>query len=137
MDDDLDSAEGGEKADDATARVGPGNRFLPSDYREDNSPRRSEEDRRQADEGAEGGERRETQGRRNRVDRRSMALEVTCKTTGSINTIEDWLVDHCKSDCQVVLQTIDDDMVIKHLKVMFENEADRDLFLDKYLKFDE
>ena len=32
---------------------------------------------------------------------------------------------------------IDKDMVIKQLKVMFETESDRDLFLDKYLKLDE
>ena len=39
----------------------------------------------------------------------------------------------CDSNWNVVLQKIDRDLVIKHLKVMFETEFDRDKFLDKYL----
>ena len=66
-----------------------------------------------------------------------MGLEVTCKTTGSITNIEDWLDDHCESGWQVVLKKIDRDLVVKQLKVMFETTDDRDIFLDKYLKLDD
>ena len=139
MDDHLDSAEE-EKADKADSSGGQGDRFIPSEHRLDGAPRRADEDRRQAppDEGIEDGqERREPPARRKPIDRRSMGLEVTCKTTVSITNIEDWLDDHCESGWQVVLQKIDRDLVVKQLKVMFETTDDRDIFLDKYLKLDD
>ena len=136
MDDKLDSAEE-EKADKADSNGGQEDRFLPSDQRLAETPRRDDDERRQSVESPEAEERREPPDRRKQIDRRTIGLEVICKTTGSITNIEDWLDDHCDSGWQVVLQKIGKNLDIKHLKVMFETEADRDFFLDKYLKIDE
>ena len=67
-------------------------------------------------------------------DRRNKSLKVPCKTSGSIENIEDWLDDNCDNDWNVVLQKVTQSLETKHLLVMFETEADRDRFLDKYLK---
>jgi len=132
MDDSPDSTEGEEDEDKKNEGAG---RFVPTEQRESvSSTRRSDEDRREDKESFEGEEKRETSDRRTKPDRRTMSLEVTCKTSGSISNIEDWLDDNCESGWKVVLQKIDDDMVNKHLNVMFETKADRDTFLDKYLK---
>jgi len=120
--------------DETAGPAGGGDCFVPSDHREPDSPRRTEEDRRQTDAAPQEEERRADESRRQPVDRRSMGLEVISKTTGSISNLEDWLDDNCDSDCQVVLQKVGMELEIKHLKVMFENETDRDIFLDRYLK---
>lgn len=131
MDDPLDSDEGAEDEDKDNIEAG---RFVPAEQREAiDSSRRSDEERRREEKSFEGGENRATPDRRKMPNRREMGLNVPCKTSGSITNIEDWLDENCQSDWQVVLQKIDDDMVKKHLMVMFETEADRDTFLDKYL----
>jgi hypothetical protein len=45
---------------------------------------------------------------------------VPCKTSGTIDAIEDWLDDNCDDDCRVALQKVDHDRSVKHLLVMFE-----------------
>lgn len=138
MVDHIDSNEEEHIAEKPDYGGGQKDRFSPSEQRQaGDHPRRSEGDRRQADEAIEGEEKRETPNRRSLPDRRTMGLEVICKTTGSINDIEDWLDDNCDSGWKVVLQKIDRDMVIKHLCVMFDTESDRDKFLDKYLGVDQ
>lgn len=139
MDDQLDSDQEDQKdqkAEETDKGDTSESRFLPSEQRQSEEGRRSDEDRRQADVPIEGEDKRETDDRRTGEDRRDIGLEVTCKTTGSIITIEDWLEDHCEEGWNVILQKIDEDMVQKHVKVMFESEVDRDRFLDKYLKID-
>ena len=132
MDDPLDSDEGekDENKDNKEAE-----RFVPTEQREAvDSTRRSDEERRQEEESFEGEENRAPPDRRKIPDRREMGLNVVCKTSGPLAIIEDWLDENCQSGWKVVLQRIGKDMVIKHLTVMFETEADRDTFLDKYLK---
>ena len=134
MNDLMEPADEEHKAEKTDSDGGQEDRFLPSEQRQAAvESRRSEEDRRQDGDSFEGEEKRETPDRRSSRDRRRIGLEVTCKTTGSVTNIEDWLDDNCDSNWKVVLQKIDRDLVIKHLKVMFETESDRDKFLDKYL----
>jgi len=132
MDDPPDSDEGEKDENKGNRKAG---RFVPTEQREAiDSTRRSDEERRQEEKSFEGEENRATPDRRKMPDRREMGLNVVCKTSGSITNIEDWLDESCQSGWKVVLQRIDKDMVNKHLMVMFETEADRDTFLDKYLK---
>ncbi len=129
MDDPLDSTE--DKNEDNKEAE----RFVPNEQRVAvNSTRRSDEVRRQAEGSFGGEERRVTPDRRKIPDRREMGLNITCKTSGSLTNIEDWLDENCQSGWKVVLKKIGRDLVEKHLMVMFETEADRDTFLDKYLK---
>lgn len=132
MDDPLDSDEGEKNENKDNKEAG---RFVPVDQREAiDSTRRSDEERRQEEESFEGEENRTPPDRRKMPDRREMGLNVACKMSGPLAIIEDWLDENCQSGWKVVLQRIDKDMVRKHLMVMFETEADRDTFLDKYLK---
>ena len=113
---------------------GGGDRFIPTEQRQGaDRERRALEDRREEESDFEGEEKRVAPDRREVFDRRAMGLEVPCKTSGSIDTIEDWLDENCDNDWQVVLQKVDINLSSKHLLVMFETESDRDLFLDKYL----
>ncbi|MBL6948200.1 MAG: hypothetical protein ISR51_05945 [Rhodospirillales bacterium] len=63
-----------------------------------------------------------------------MGLKVPCKTSGTIESIEDWLDLNCDNGWSVVLQRVDEDLTTKHLIVKFETESDRDRFLDKYMQ---
>ncbi len=132
MDDPMDSDEGEKDENKDNKEAG---RFIPAEQREAvDSTRRSDEERRQEEVSFEGEENRATPDRREKPDRREMGLNVECKTSGSITNIEDWLDENCQSGWKVVLQRIGKNLVKKHLMVMFETEADRDAFLDKYLK---
>ncbi len=132
MDDPMGSEEGEKDENKDNKEAG---RFIPAEQREAvGSTRRSDEERRQEEVSFEGEENRAPPDRRKIPDRREMGLNVECKTSGSITNIEDWLDENCQSGWKVVLQRIGKDLVKKHLMVMFETEADRDTFLDKYLK---
>jgi|APSaa5957512535_1039671.scaffolds.fasta_scaffold395743_2 hypothetical protein len=114
---------------------GGGNRFIPTEQRQEGeSTRRSGEDRREDGAAFENEDKRDSSDRRMVLDRRTMGLEVPCKTSGSIESVEDWLDDNCNNDWQVVLDKVGKNLNTKHLLVMFETEADRDIFLDKYLQ---
>lgn len=135
MDDPLDSPEGEKDENKDNKGNKETGRFVPSEQREStDSTRRSDEERRQEEKSTGSEERRETSDRREKPDRREMGLNVTCKTKGPLANIEDWLDENCQSGWKVVLQRIGTNLVEKHLMVMFETEADRDNFLDKYLK---
>jgi hypothetical protein len=113
-------------------------KFVPTEQRqEEDKQRRSGEDRREDEGSFEGEEKRAPSDRRETSDRRSMGFEVPCKTSGTIDVIEDWLDEHCFGDWQVVLRKVDDDMATKHLMVMFETESDKNLFLGRYLQRNE
>lgn len=132
MDDLMDSDEGKKDENKDNREAG---RFVPTEQREAiDSTRRSDGERRQQEKSFDGEENRASPDRRKMPERREMGLNVACKTSGPLVVIEDWLDENCQSGWKVVLQRIDRDMVRKHLMVMFETEADRDNFLDKYLK---
>lgn len=137
MDDPLDSVEGGlDENEDEGKEKGDGDagRFVPAEQRVTvDSSRRSGDERRQDEESFKGDEKRESSERRGEIDRREMGLNVTCRTTGAVSSVEDWLDENCHNDWNVVLDKIDDDMITKSLTVMFDTEEDRDIFLDRYL----
>ena len=53
---------------------------------------------------------------------------------GAIGEVEDWLDDHCEGEFHLVIEEIDDDLVRKSLKIMFENEADKIVFVEQFAK---
>jgi len=135
MDDPQESTDGGDNGneEDANKEGDSGGRFVPAEQRESvTSNRRSEEERRGGKALFKGEDKRQADERRKKQDRRAMGLNVPCTTSGSISNLEDWLEDNCKNDFKVVLEKIDDDMVKKHLIIMFKTETDRNTFLDKY-----
>ena len=101
--------------------------------RRSDSDRRSGGDRRQASGSAEGGERRES-GERRIGDRRIMRYGVRFATTRSIIVIEDFLDAECKGDWHVFLEGIDDNLAKKKVRLMFELEEDKNLFLERFRK---
>ncbi len=110
-------------------------RFLPSEQRSAvDSTRRDVDDRRQSDEPLEGEDRRATLERRSEDDRRTMTYDVTCKTSGAITRIEDWLDERCEGKWNIRLQDMDDKLISKSLRVMFELASDRKNFHDYYVK---
>ncbi|NQV82554.1 MAG: hypothetical protein HQ494_01925 [Rhodospirillales bacterium] len=121
----YDNSTGGERS----------NRFIPGEQRQVvDSTRRSVEERREGEDSFENENKRATPDRRESLDRRVMGFQVPCKTSGTIESVEDWLDENCRNDWQVVLQEVDLDQGTKHLMVMFERESDRNVFLDKYLQ---
>lgn len=113
-------------------------RFLPSEQRaEVTSTRRDEEERRQSEKPFEGEEKRQEPERRSEEDRRGITYDLTCVTSGSLAEMEDWLDDHCEGQWNVILVGMDDDLVKKKLKVMFEFEEEREKFFRIYIKREE
>jgi hypothetical protein len=97
-----------------------GDRFIPTEQRQGaDRERLALEDRREEESDFEGEEKRVAPDRMEVFDRRAMGLEVPCKTSGSIDTIEDWLDENCDNDWQVVLKKVDINLSIKHLLIMF------------------
>lgn len=110
-------------------------RFLPSEQRAGvASTRRAEEERRQSEEPFEGKEKRQEPERRSAEKRRGITFDLTCSTSGSLAEMEDWLDDNCEGQWNVILEGLDDDLVKKKLKVMFELEDEREKFFRKYIK---
>ena len=110
-------------------------RFLPSEQRSAvDSTRRSVDDRRQSDEPFEGEDCRTTPERRSGADRRSMTYDVTCKTSGAITRIEDRLKERCEGKWNIRFQDMDNKLITKSLRIMFELESDRKKFHDYYVK---
>lgn len=116
-----------------------GDRFIPTEQREAvDSTRRDGEERRQEDKPGnkpfEGVDRRQTIDRRDSPDRRGMRFGVIYKTVGSMTEIEDWLDDTCDGEWNLILQDMDDQLVQKTLRVMFELEEDKKKFVELYAR---
>lgn len=111
-------------------------RFIPTEQREEyDSTRRSEEERRQRDESPpDGEERREAHDRRKVDNRRGMAYGILYKTAAGMTQIEDWLEDYCQGKCSLVLTELDDELVKKSFRIMFELKTDKDEFIEKFIK---
>ena len=113
-------------------------RFLPSEQRSAvDSTRRADEERRQSEESFEGGEKRQEPERRSGEERRGITYDFTCKTSGSIGIIEDWLDDNCEGEWKIILEGMDAGLVQKKLRVMFEYEEEREKFFKHYIKGEE
>lgn len=119
---------GGEQEEDTS-------RFIPGERREEpGGIRRSGDERRDEEEGSafEGSEQRQPPERRTEDERRSDTFNVTCKTSGSLNTIEDWLDDNCDEDWELVFLGSGADMSLKAIKVIFSKFSDKTKFIEKY-----
>ncbi len=113
-------------------------RFLPSEQRSAvESRRHADEDRRQCEEPFEGEDQRQEPQRRSEEERRGIIYDITCKTSGSVGVIEDWLDDNCEGEWKIVIEDVDDDLVNKNLRVMFEYAEGREKFLRHYLNREE
>ena len=110
-------------------------RFLPSEQRSDvDSTRRDVDDRRQSDEPFAGEDRRTTPERRSDAERRDMTYNVKCKTSGATATIENYLNERCEGKWNIRFQDMDDKLITKSLRIMFELASDRKNFHDYYVK---
>ncbi len=67
-------------------------------------------------------------------ERRKLTCGVLYTCYGAIGEVEDWLDDHCEGDVHLVIEGMDDDLVRKSLKIMFELQSDKTKFIDLYAK---
>ncbi len=67
-------------------------------------------------------------------DRRRMTCGILYSCYGTIGEVEDWLEDHCQGDFDLMLEGMDEDLVRKSLKIMFELEADKATFISQFAK---
>ena len=110
-------------------------RFIPSEQRSAvDSTRREDEQRRQSEESFEGEEKRQEPERRSEEERRNITYDLTCVTSGSLAEMEDWLEDNIEGQWNVILEKLDDDLVKKNLKVMFEFEEEREKFFRIFIQ---
>lgn len=111
-------------------------RFIPTEQREEyDSTRRSGEERRENEEPPpEGEERRETPERRSVDNRREMNYGISYKTGEGMTRIEDWLDDQCQGTWTMILIGMDDDLIKKNLRIMFELEPDKTNFVENFIK---
>lgn len=132
--------ENDESAVEGQGDDGGGSRFIPGERREEVvAPRRASEERRQAPESApdsapdmDDKPQRQDPARRTQEERRSTTFDVVCKTSGSLNSIEDWLDDNCQGDWELVLLNLGEDMSQKSIKVIFSLHPDKDQFIKNY-----
>lgn len=126
------------EAEENPEQVRESDRFLPSEQRSVvDSTRRAGEDRRQSEEPFEGEEKRREPERRLAKERRGITYDITCKTSGAIGAIEDWLDDNCEGERKIILKDMAADLVQKNLRVMFEYEKEREKFFRLYIKREE
>jgi len=59
---------------------------------------------------------------------------VILSTEGAISDVENWLKDHCAGDWELALEDMDEDLVKKSLKILFEREEDKLLFTASHAK---
>jgi len=106
-------------------------RVTDSEKRDDLSDRR-ETDERRSDEIFFG-----DADRRSAARRQGLARKLTCgilfSTPGAVAEVEDWLDDHCKGDWSLNIEGMDDDLVKKSLKILFELETDKQRFVTTHI----
>lgn len=65
-------------------------------------------------------------------DRRKWACGVIYKTHSSTTIVERWLEEHAAGDWSLSLEDFDDDREGKTLKILFEQERDKQLFAAEF-----
>jgi len=64
--------------------------------------------------------------------------ELTCGVLytcyGSLIDVEDWLDGHCQGAFSFAIDQIDEDLVKKTVRIMFELESDKALFISGYIQ---
>ncbi len=69
-----------------------------------------------------------SQDRRTGDERRKLKYGIQFTTDGAINSVEEWLKEHCHGEWNIVLCDMDDDLVKKTIRIMFELSDDKELF---------
>ena len=65
---------------------------------------------------------------------RTLKCGVLYSTAGAVADIEDWLDDNCKADWSLVVDGMDDALVKKSLRIMFELETDKTKFVNDFAR---
>jgi len=75
------------------------------------------------------------QDRRHGGERRKLIYGVEFTTGGPLESVEEWLDENCRGEWSVVLVGMDDDLVRKTIRIMFENKSDKEVFKDSAAQF--
>jgi hypothetical protein len=89
---------------------------------------RTGEDRRKENGDAVEVDQRSEADQRRSDDRRILRYAVLFKTGIPVVDLETWLGANCQSEWDMVLEDMDDNLMSKTLKIMFETPEDRELF---------
>ncbi|MCG8508672.1 MAG: hypothetical protein MI741_05525 [Rhodospirillales bacterium] len=54
------------------------------------------------------------------------------KTARSVQAIQDWLDDNCQGEHEIILLDIDDELMVKVIRIMFELEEDKRLLANLF-----
>ena len=107
-------------------------KFKDNENERSRSDRRNGYDRRSNVEPWEGDERR-IFNRRQAVDRRGLPHGIFYRTDDPLGALYDWLRKHCIGKWSVGLEE-DNDQGKKAVKVLFETERDKDLFMETVVR---
>lgn len=64
----------------------------------------------------------------------SLSFGVLFSTAGAVADVEDWLDDNCAGDWSLSVEGMDDALIKKSLRIMFEQEADKIRFIDVFAR---
>jgi len=90
---------------------------------------RRELDDRREDENFFGDADRRSLADRRQGARRKLTCGVLYTTSGAVTEIEDWLEDNCQGDFSLGIEDMDDELIKKSLKILFELETDKQRFI--------
>jgi len=68
------------------------------------------------------------------TERRKLSFGVLYTCFGAMSEVEDWLDENCQGQHRLIIDTIDEDLVKKTLRIMFEFESDKTVFVSDYAK---
>ena len=63
-----------------------------------------------------------------------LAFGVLFKTESAVSEVEKWLEIYCDGQWNLIVEGMDDDLIKKSLKITFELEADKRLFINEYAR---
>jgi len=65
---------------------------------------------------------------------RRLSYGVLFSTVGAVADVEDWLDEHCAGDWSLSVEGMDDALIKKSLRIMFELEPDKLRFIDDFAR---
>ena len=63
-----------------------------------------------------------------------LTFGVLFKTEGAVSEVEKWLENYCDGQWNLIVEEMDDDLIKKSLKITFELEDDKRLFINEYAR---
>ncbi len=63
-----------------------------------------------------------------------LSFGVLFSTVGAVADVEDWLDDYCAGEWSLMVEGMDDSLVKKSLRIMFETETDKHRFIEEYAR---